>query len=302
MAPDPELGTLLAVAGVFAMTLFLVWFLRRRRRQLSNRGEVPASRVVLEDRAFNQIQLARSAMAQLTRDGIDVGELPALLDRAELARSRGDPDTASALAQSARETLVHLRTSAPGRTSSVSRAPGSPVGAAASSSPSASAGPVGALPDTPPPARLPPNKAESRFQMNLLSDDLSNLKGSASQAPEAKEGRTLLSDAQGAFDRGQFTEALRLALRGRRKIGGRLETLAPGPGSERPGPGSDGEELSTEEAAAASCPSCGTPMKASDQFCRGCGASRSAPKCGKCGESLSKDDRFCGVCGEPVRT
>jgi hypothetical protein len=55
----------------------------------------------------------------------------------------------------------------------------------------------------------------------------------------------------------------------------------------------------TPEAAVLRCPDCGTPYKAGDRFCSGCGRSLTLT-CGQCGSSVTANDRFCGKCGAPV--
>jgi hypothetical protein len=308
------LAALVLLAALFVCIYFIVQ-MRRRRAQLAN--EPMPSREQLDDRAFNQIHIARASAERLHRSGVDVDSVLTLLDNAEKARARGDPDTATALARSAQETLVRLRSNPPTRVPAPQEAP---LSSAAAMAPNASDGAwIDARASSPAPlpvrdpsgssdapvGRLPKNKAESRFQLNLLEEDVRRSEGSAPKAAETIEGRTLLHDGRSAFDRGDYTEALRLGLRGRRRVGARLETLAPSRSTQPEPPDEEAAPApiaTPTDGGPGTCANCGAPMKGADAFCRACGASRSSTRCGQCGQALAADDRFCGACGGAIRT
>ncbi len=314
---DTNLQTLGLAALVFIATgsIFLyLWFrLRRRRRQLAD--EPISTRQVLEDRAFNQIHLARSAADRLRRSGVDIGRVNELLDSADAARDRGDPDTATAFARSAQEALVRLRSSPPTR---VPQSAGVTFNVASASAPlgerptPGSAGPAARTSLDGPSdrsengaERLPKNKAESRFQLTLLEEEVRGAERASPRSMESVESRRLLGDGQAAFDRADYTEALRLGLRGRRRVGGRLETLAPSRATQvEPSDEDEGSVAppTTAPETPLTCSNCGAPLRPSDAFCRACGASRTAARCGQCGEALASSDRFCGACGAPIRS
>lgn len=49
------------------------------------------------------------------------------------------------------------------------------------------------------------------------------------------------------------------------------------------------------------CPSCGSEMAATSQFCTSCGTKRPEPlRCASCGRILGKDTAFCPYCGAPA--
>jgi Double zinc ribbon len=308
----------LVLAGtVFAATLgvclFLYYRVRHRRAELA-REAIP-TRALRDDRAYNQIRITRTAAQRLQRSGFDVGGIPSLLDKAEAARQSGEVETAMAFAQSAHESLILLQASSPTVVPSVgplhpaAPAPGAPSSQGAENSPTMSARtPPGPLPESTPsdtpstPRRLPPNKAESRFQITLLTDDLQAASSAGGNPDATKEARTLLGDAQAAFDKGQYTEALRLSLKGRRKAGARIDSLPPSPGAVPMATEGDESPQLSPASGPANCSSCGQPLRANDQFCRGCGAPRKAARCGQCGQPLAGADRFCGACGAPIRT
>lgn len=302
-----DIGVAVVLIGVTVALMYWA-FHRLRRRQGELSKELAESKASIEDRAFNEIHLARSAADHLARSGHPVEGVQRLIERASDAYQGRDFPNALAMASSAREALLHVRT-----TPSVSPAtiPSAPDGS--TSDPLASSsGPTHVLPvptmapdggDEMSPAttsRLPRNKAESHFQLKLLDDDLAAATTAQRSDAAAVEARATAAEAHASYDRGDFTEALRLGLKGRRRIGARLETLPPpsAPAQELPAPSG----ASSEVAVTSNCSTCGQPMRATDQFCRGCGTSRSTGRCAQCGEPMTGADRFCGVCGAPVRT
>lgn len=297
---------LVAIGGAF---LYLIHWTRRRRAQRTS--EPVATRAELEDRAFNAIAIARAAADRLSREGLDVAAPRRLIDSADAARRRGDADTALGLAKSAQATLTKLResptggrelpsTAAPGPERAWTPPPGpdtregetvgDPLAPAA-------ADPTSGASSTP---RLPPNKAASRFQLGLLDEELAARAKAGPETGDLEASRQVARDGHEAFDRGDYTEALRLALRGRRRLGSRLETLPAGPSAARAATGPVAVDAPAPPSEAVHCPVCGQPQRAGDRFCRGCGASRDSPRCPACGERLAGDDRFCGVCGAPT--
>jgi predicted amidophosphoribosyltransferase len=308
---DAFAGTILIATLLIALYVF--HRMRRRRREQAT-GEANVSPESLEDRAFNQIALARTIAERLARAGVDVGRVTELIQSAEKARSRRDFDSAIAFARSAQETLAH------------SHAPRAPVRAPAtadlSSGPARSApraelaaptlrsaaiggtGPTADEADEVLPGRLPKNQAESRFQISLLVEELARTGGRGSNGDDAQG---LLTAAQSAYDKRDFTEALRLSLRGRRAVGAHLETLPPSAATRAQVAEAAAAQRETAPAAEspsapASCPACGSPLRPNDKFCRGCGQPVGAARCSECGEPLAGDDRFCGACGAPIRS
>lgn len=276
---------------------YALYWMRRRRTSLG--ADAPPPRAVAADRAFNQITLARAAADHLAREGVDVSAARTQIDSAEEARRRGNPDAALGFAQSAQTTLLKLRNDpAAGQSSPTVSIPGPAPGVMPSlwAKPVESAGPGEA-----PPPRLPPNQAESRFQLGLLNEELAKADAAT---PATVEARVSAAGAQVAYDRRDFTEALRLALKGRRRLGGRLETLPPPSArvGSAPLPSRDGAdaEPAASPGPGGTCARCGQPLRPSDAFCRGCGAPKVAATCPSCGETLADGDRFCGVCGKPI--
>lgn len=321
MAVTPPAWQIVLVAVLFLIVLLVGYYalirLKARRKKLSL--ELDNARELVEDRAFNQIRLARAEADLLTRRGTDVSRPGALLNDAEAAQKRRDFDNALALARSAHEALVRLQSRSPtadtalagGR--SVSTVPASRRLVSTGASPTSTAPTLDGNPADPPESpyeargeeetrvQLPKNKAESHFQLNLLQDEMA--KATADRGPDASvtESTALQEKAKAAFDRSDFTEALRLSLKARRRLGARLETLGPSPTMGTGAPSGDSPDGGPSRIDGASelltCGSCGETLRPSDRFCRSCGTLRGPARCPACGAAIEPDDRFCAACG-----
>ena len=304
----PALWEVFAALGFLILVLLVGYYaltrLRLRRKQLSL--ELDTSKDLVEDRSFNQLRIARAEADLLASRGIDVHRARGLIEEAEAARGRRDYDNSLALARSAHESLVKLHQglplSNPPMAGAATRAGGASQLDAAPPPTLEPAVPIGAR--DPPSSRaaqglaedvnrapLPRNKAESKFQMSLLDEELTRATASSGPNAAVLEATEIKTRAGEAFDKGDFTEAMRLALRGRRRLGTQLETLAPAPSSV----GASGDaETST------ACRSCGEMLRANDRFCRFCGTLRGTARCASCGTPLEADDKFCASCGRPT--
>jgi len=283
--------------------LLLLQGLRRRRDQL--RGELSGKPEAIGDRAFNRIAMARREADLLASQGAEVPRARELIGEAQAAFDGRQFDRAYEIAQSAHETLVAARQRPPSASRPIAPAASGETREAPPAPGSATAPPEAAAPPAP---KLPAHRAESQFQLRLLEEDLAR-----AQSDRANDGRTLRAkalsvQAQQAFDRSDYAEAFRLALKGRREAGGAVETLAPPPtrpkGAGGPGPAAGAPEGASDAALAAAavasadrCPDCGHPMTAGDAFCRGCGTPRKGATCAQCGAERTPADTFCGRCG-----
>ncbi len=290
--------TALVVGAIASAALIggAFYVLRRlRRRHLSDRDSA-ARPELASDRAYNRAAMARREADLLAAQGTDVGRARELLDLSDRSFRAREFDRAYELAQSAHETLVALRR-APGR------APTSPAPSALGAFPPSSrpvpasdaplpggVEPNGAASEAPS-GRPPKNKLESHFQLRLLESDLER----RGKTPDTSGAAELLGQARTAFDREEYTEALRLALKGRRQLGAPVETLGKaGPagratGAPAPSVAPNGERR---------CAKCGRAVVEGDAFCRGCGTPYPASTCPKCGAPRTPADGFCGRCGE----
>ncbi len=300
----------LLAAGTAGVLLVMRQRLRRRRAQLIQ--ELSDRPAVIQDRAFNRIAMARREAELVSDRGADVGRARDQIAQAQAAFDSRQFARAYESAQMAHETLVGLRRAAPLPSSSLpanrasaSTAPPSPLPLSVSSpgtgNPSAAPAPA--------PTAPPKNRVESQFQLRLLAQELEVARHDRPDDGKTGAAGALDRQAREAFDRADFTEAFRLALRGRRALGDRVEALPPGPGGGAPAPPPPGNApgaLRSEVDAAGSaesvasagrCPTCGYPALPGDTFCRGCGTPRAPPTCPKCGAVRQSADTFCGRCG-----
>ncbi|MGI0131628.1 MAG: zinc ribbon domain-containing protein [Thermoplasmata archaeon] len=297
---------ILALASALLGMVYLIYRLRLRRRQL--RLELSTSADLVEDRAFNQIRIARSEADILDRTGIDVHKPRDTLTRAQQRFDLRDYAEALSLAKSAHDTLVRLRTQgAPRLPANPVPSTSDPAGAGDEVAP----GIYDAAPPrdrdeavSPPPApKLAKNRVESHFQMRLLDGEVERARAAASPSESLPATLELQGQSRDAYTAGEYTEALRIALKARRTLGAQLETL-PAPKAARasssPAMGAVPPGSSLPSSPSAPCPNCGRDLSSADRFCRGCGTPRNAAACPRCGLAAQPSDTFCGSCGSPL--
>lgn len=319
---EVEIGGLLVAIFVVLLGVYALYrYLRKRGPDLAARE----GRSVLEDRAYNQIRLGQAAADHLARSGTDVGEARELLRRAEVARAGRSFQDSIELSKKAQDRLAATRTSGSLLTSTGGSARSAPLVTGSAASPGASK-PDGrssysAPPDQPfvavnsangpeeTPAtgagvnRPPKNKLEARFQLNVGAQELEEARASKSGSPSFQEAEALHSQGQLAFDKEDFTEALRLALKSRRTLGARIEALpvtaavAAAPTLASAATARSASGVSEALTFGPKCSKCGRVAAETDQFCRTCGTPIVPVACSSCGTPLLAGDRFCGKCG-----
>jgi len=287
---------------IIGVLLFMVRRLRQRRAKIL--GELRDRPQLMQDRAFNRIAMARRESDILAGQGTDVTRSRELISQAQGAFDLRKFDQAYQLGQQAHEALVYARRDA----SPLPRAPlNSPplstanrtAGSADLPAPTSTQGAAG-------PARtgIPKNRAESQFQLRLLDQELEVARRGHGRTTTTRDAAEIRTEATAAFDRGDFTEAFRLALKGRRTLGAEVEGLPPVrvAGMTSPTPNgasssSDATQTAERVAGAERCPECGYPALPGDAFCRGCGQPRAPRTCAQCGTPRTPVDTFCGRCG-----
>jgi len=293
---------------VAALLIYLLRRLKNRRAKLLS--ELEDRPELNQDRAFNRLAMARKEADILSGQGVDVQRAQALIAESQGAFDLHHYEAAYQSAQSAHEALVNARRQS-------ARSTGSPLPSGVGSTPLASSttsaapvaavtgpGPVsGAEPRTRP--TIPKYRAESQFQIRLLTDELGGLTSRRAKDPTGVQAASFKRQASEAFDRGDYAEAFRLALHGRRALGGTLESLPPtGPGVSATPEAGNGTARPSDIAATAEtvasgerCPDCGYPALPGDAFCRGCGRPKATLTCPTCGAPRGADEPFCGRCG-----
>lgn len=293
---------------VAGLLLYLLRRLKNRRAKLLS--ELEDRPELNQDRAFNRLAMARREAGILAGQGVDVQRAQDLIAESQGAFDLHHYDRAYQVAQSAHEALVNARlqgartTGIPLPSSGIPPSGPGPAGTPLPGGPSL----AGSAPTAEPPARptIPRYRAESQFQIHLLTEELEALPARRASDPSGVQAAALKRKASDAFDRGDFTEAFRLALRGRRALGGTVESLpATGAGAVPSAPeGENGSGATPDLARTAEnvaggerCPECGYPALAGDAFCRGCGRPRTTMTCPSCGAPRGAQEPFCGRCG-----
>jgi hypothetical protein len=291
----------LAVVGA-GLGFLLARRLRQRKAQLLH--ELTDRPQLMQDRAFNRLGMARREAELLSRQGADTARARELIAQSQASYDTKRYDDAYRTAQMAHESLVDARRGG--------RLPDLPPASAGSMAvpPILPATPASSSPSPPAPATpaIPRNRAESQFQLRLLDQELEARGKTRSRGPAATEAKELSVRSHAAFDRGDFTEAFRWALKGRRALGGTIEALPPSPGTRTEGaplaPSSAAGTVPADAATTAErvaggdhCAECGYPALPGDAFCRGCGTPRTPTVCPQCGATRAPTDTFCGRCG-----
>jgi hypothetical protein len=321
-----EIDIAIVLVAVFVILVGLYMFNRYMKRRTPEFAQ-REGKAVLDDRSYNQIRIGQAAAERLGRTGVDVSAAKALLDRAEAARSAGNYEMSIELAKKAQDSLAAARAGAnplptaaaagPASSPVPSRAPSASSPGNRASTPAAytapptvpfiageaAAPPEGAGPPEGPSNRPPKNKMEAHFQIELAQDELEQVRTTKSSTKGFREADILWTNAQKAYDKQDFTEALRLALKSRRTLGARVEALPVStvPSTTSPAKaevaGRDPGSLTDQPTFGQKCPQCGRIAAPSDQFCRGCGTAIAPALCSNCGAPLLMGDRYCGKCG-----
>ena len=293
---DPFVELVVAVIAVAIVVPAAVYLLRRyRQRHLRAMRDEAADPGVASDRAFNRIALARREADLWEVQGGDTEQARQLIGLANRSLETREFDRAYSLAQAAHETLVKAR-QGPLPTRSTPTPPATPAPPAEAGQPDAPSASAQAEKN----AAAVRSRVEAHFQLRLFEQELASAGKGPNGSPPTAEARSLYVQAHAAFDRGDYPEAFRLSLHGRRQVGGKVETL----GSPTATPGTAGGrstpnpiEAAEEVAAHERCPACGHPTTPGDAFCRGCGAVRGSFTCPACGAARVPGDAFCGKCG-----
>jgi hypothetical protein len=145
--------------------------------------------------------------------------------------------------------------------------------------------------------KLPQNYLESKFMIECarMSIDTASKQGS-----DMVEAERMLAIAMEHYDRTEYTEALKHALRAKRtaegqKVSVQPETRPPEAGKEEP-------KAPIEVPGKADCGNCGQPVDESDNFCRKCGTKIvRVPRCPSCSSEVDEGDAFCRKCGAKLK-
>lgn len=147
--------------------------------------------------------------------------------------------------------------------------------------------------------KLPPNYLQSKFEIGVVEEKIIKM-----EEGQLKEyAKLYMEKAKRAFDMGDYSEALKLAVKSNRIIDtGKLPENVPIKEEQKPvivTPLIEEEEEKEEEL---HCPNCGAVVRPEDKYCWNCGAKLVfIYKCPNCGAEVSSEDKYCRHCGYKLR-
>ncbi len=286
---------------VFVVVVYVMLALLKKTRVKKMREE----RDPKED-AYNQLQMLR-AMVKLMRDkGYNISPVETLIVKAQMAYNTDNYAECIEIVNSAKRTLARIREE--------------------------STVPDGISPrvaeemriikkieergsyqyEMPPQVKdferkLPENYLQSKFEIKVVEDKI--LKREEGAVKDA--AMLYLKRAKEAFDRKEYTEALRLAIKSNRiletneipsekpvqEVKPVIEVV------EKPKVISITETEETEKKEEElHCPNCGAVVRKEDKYCWNCGAKLVwTYKCPNCGGEVTTEDRFCRHCGYKLK-
>jgi ribosomal protein L40E len=273
MAEVDAFSTAIFLFGTLILSfVILIVALSMARSRMAKAKRVEVSEESIEDRAYNALVTSEAISNDLRQKGFESARASDLLVEARQAYYEGRLREAEELSMEARAIMIRLR-----EESQPEPETEEPIQLDEE------------IPESKPllGKQFPKNYLQAKFFLNVVKDNLGNVKGSSA---EAKKARKLMKEAQTAFDEERYTEALSLAISCNRILKG--EEVE----------GEDGKQDVQEENHEAQCPHCGALFSQDDAFCGKCGGQLvSSPVCPECGAGVEADDNFCRKCGTALR-
>lgn len=268
MAFTIEIVVAILLVLILGVVIFFEW------RYLRSRREAKVDAGLIQDDAYNAIATAKSISESLRNQGRDVKESEALIRQAEDAYSRRNYLDACNIAGRAKSTL---KFSKPTDDILYCAAPTSKEEAVADEE---------CVPVLQAVKKLPTNYLESKF---LLESTKQRAEGAGS--PDIDEINEDLCIAQSHFDRKEYDEALKYAMRAKKLLEhGRKENTVM---ITTATPSQETRNVNT-------CQKCSTELGESDIFCPGCGSRQGRAVCSSCSSEAQEGDKFCRKCGTKI--
>jgi len=147
--------------------------------------------------------------------------------------------------------------------------------------------------------KLPPNYLQSKFEIGVVEEKIIKM-----EEGQLKEyAKLYMEKAKRAFDMGDYSEALKLAVKSNRIIDtGELPENVPVREEKKPVIVTPLIEEKEEKEEELHCPNCGAVVRPEDKYCWNCGAKLVfIYKCPNCGAEVSSEDKYCRHCGYKLR-
>lgn len=266
----------LIISAALIVLSAIAWF---ELRYIKGKGGEQAEASLEQDHAYNSMATIRAVASSLRSQGYDVTEAEILLLQAEGAYKRRQYLDCRELSDRAKIALRNaplrkvLECPPPAKVEVNATSKERETGTAAP----AEVPSMGAR-------KLPRNYLESKFVMESAHCLMENAPERCREAVQCH-----LDDAKACFDGGEYTDALRHAVKAKRVLEG-AEEIAP----EEKREDAPAAEVVTEQESA--CPGCGAVMSEEDAFCFSCGRPGKAT-CPGCSADIAEGDAFCRKCG-----
>ncbi|OYT59937.1 amidophosphoribosyltransferase [Euryarchaeota archaeon ex4484_178] len=275
-------------------TAYILMFLKRRADKKVREIKEPK----VEDDAYNQIQMIKSMTKIMKNKGYNMSSIEMMISKAERAYDSHRYLESIEIVNNAKRALWRLK-----EEKSQEDTISPQVKKELEIIKSIEEKP--AQDDMPPQVKdfvrkLPENYLQSKFEIGVVEEKIIKMEES-----EVKEyAKMYIERAKRAFEIGDYTEALRLAVKCNRMIDSgevayeETEKRATAIGASI-APLIEEEEEEKEEL---HCPKCGAIVSPEDKYCWNCGAKLVfIYKCPNCGGEVSSEDKFCRHCGYKLR-
>jgi predicted RNA-binding Zn-ribbon protein involved in translation (DUF1610 family) len=289
---------------VVGTAYLLMWLKGREDKKVRTLGK---SKV--EEDAYNQMQMVRSMARYMKGRGYDVRSVENMLDKAQRAYESGNYAESMDISNNAKRVLWRLKDERNDFKDELSPQVKKELEIIKG------IGEKEEEAEMPPQVKdfirkLPENYMQSKFEINVVEGKIMKMEDG-----QVKEfAKLYLHKAKKAFDMGEYTEALKYAIKGNRIIDTReipqvevkkapqaqiveekeLERKVVAPLVS--------EEDEEEEEEELRCPNCGAIVRSEDNYCWNCGAKLVfVYECPNCGAEVSSEDKFCRHCGYKLR-
>ncbi len=272
--PSETLILIVAVVVAAAVAFLELRYLRTKKH-------VKVDQYLEQDDAYNAVTTTRSVAGSLSKMGKDTAEADVLIYQAEAAYDRREFIRCLELVGKAKNALKNCKDkgliNAPVEEPRSADKDGSKEESKAVLANECK--------------KLPQNYLESKFIIDTVKGLLPD-----AYAVQREAGQKEIDIAQARFDAGDYSEALKAALRAKR-------VLCPSAPSKERVPNIPTEVIKAQAAPKGSpsgCGNCGAMMSPDDDFCPSCGTKAGLRTCTGCHAVVTADDLFCRRCGVKV--
>ncbi len=300
--------------SILIFAYLLLWINRRKNKKAMLLGKVP-----MEEDTYNQMQIVKSMANVMEGKGYEVSGVKSVLRKAEMAYANGKYSECLEIVNNAKRMLMRIRNEEKIE-DTVSPHVERELEIIKNVTPAASQ-PVEIIEtvenkkeeeEMPPQVKnymkkLPPNYLQSKFEIGVVEEKILR-----KEDGEVKEAAKLyLIKAKEAFERGDYTSALKFAVRSNKILDtnevtyismdkiGVMEEKPPAP-VVAPLVEEAREEEEPQENLR--CPRCGAIVRPEDNYCWNCGAKLVfVYTCPHCGAEVTSEDKYCRHCGYKLR-